>query len=159
MARRQDAARDAEGSSVADIVRRADPEGDRTVFVLTKVDLAEKLHLPAAKLQAILKGEKFNMQARAYFAVVTGQLVTHSRHSFTHRPYPLVCFCISLVCFFLSSYSPSSETLYLRCSLCLSTSACARLPRRGTISISYASVLIPVAEMRCDQTAPRQDLS
>lgn len=68
----QDASRDAEGSSVADIVRKADPEGDRTVFVLTKVDLAEKLHLPAAKLQAILKGEKFNMQARAYFAVITG---------------------------------------------------------------------------------------
>ena len=70
---RQDASRDAEGSSVADIVRKADPEGDRTVFVLTKVDLAEKLHLPAAKLQAILKGEKFNMQARAYFAVITGR--------------------------------------------------------------------------------------
>jgi len=68
----QDASRDAEGSSVADIVRQADPEGDRTVFVLTKVDLAEKLHIPAQKLQGILKGERFNMQARAYFAVVTG---------------------------------------------------------------------------------------
>eukprot|EP00043_Microstomoeca_roanoka_P015343 m.153701 g.153701 ORF g.153701 m.153701 type:complete len:1019 (+) comp16240_c11_seq1:115-3171(+) len=68
----QDASRDAESSSVADLVRAADPEGDRTVFVLTKVDLAEKLSISKDKLQATLRGERFNMHARAYFAVVTG---------------------------------------------------------------------------------------
>ncbi|EGD78795.1 hypothetical protein PTSG_01771 [Salpingoeca rosetta] len=68
----QDASRDAESSSVADLVREADPEGDRTVFVLTKVDLAEKLSISKQKLRATLNGERFNMHARAYFAVVTG---------------------------------------------------------------------------------------
>eukprot|EP00730_Choanoeca_flexa_P018456 TRINITY_DN8975_c0_g1_i3.p1 TRINITY_DN8975_c0_g1~~TRINITY_DN8975_c0_g1_i3.p1 ORF type:complete len:948 (+),score=268.23 TRINITY_DN8975_c0_g1_i3:156-2999(+) len=68
----QDASRDAEASSVADLVRKADPKGDRTVFVLTKVDLAEKLKIPATKLKSVLQGDRFNMQARAYFAVVTG---------------------------------------------------------------------------------------
>eukprot|EP00053_Salpingoeca_punica_P018575 m.182669 g.182669 ORF g.182669 m.182669 type:complete len:956 (-) comp17462_c0_seq2:449-3316(-) len=68
----QDSSRDPEGSSVADLVHRADPAGDRTIFVLTKVDLAEKLKLPGGKLKAILKGQKFNMKAKAYFAVVTG---------------------------------------------------------------------------------------
>eukprot|EP00051_Salpingoeca_urceolata_P031731 m.12712 g.12712 ORF g.12712 m.12712 type:complete len:998 (-) comp4343_c0_seq1:112-3105(-) len=68
----QDASRDPEGSNVADLVREADPQGDRTIFVLTKVDLAEQLKLPSQKLKAILKGQKFNMKARSYFAVVTG---------------------------------------------------------------------------------------
>lgn len=68
----QDATRDAEGSSVADIVRDADPNGQRTVFVLTKVDLAEQLRIPADKMRGILKGKRFNMKAKAYFAVVTG---------------------------------------------------------------------------------------
>eukprot|EP00045_Choanoeca_perplexa_P013108 m.146441 g.146441 ORF g.146441 m.146441 type:complete len:950 (-) comp16240_c0_seq2:591-3440(-) len=68
----QDASRDAEASSVADLVRQADPEGDRTVFVLTKVDLAEKLKISSAKLKSVLQGDRFNMHARAYFAVVTG---------------------------------------------------------------------------------------
>ena len=68
----QDASRDAEASSVADVVRDADPEGDRTVFVLTKVDLAEKLAISQEKLRSTLSGERFNLHARAYFAVVTG---------------------------------------------------------------------------------------
>eukprot|EP00055_Hartaetosiga_balthica_P016779 m.107749 g.107749 ORF g.107749 m.107749 type:complete len:963 (+) comp9180_c0_seq1:308-3196(+) len=68
----QDASRDAEASSVADLVRTADPEGDRTVFVLTKVDLAEKLGIPHDKLVSTLEGRRFNMHARSYFAVVTG---------------------------------------------------------------------------------------
>jgi optic atrophy protein 1 len=68
----QDASRDAEGSGVADVVRAADPQGTRTIFVLTKVDLAEKMELPARKLEQILKGQRFNMKARNYFAVVTG---------------------------------------------------------------------------------------
>eukprot|EP00039_Didymoeca_costata_P013101 m.194567 g.194567 ORF g.194567 m.194567 type:complete len:902 (+) comp15676_c0_seq2:91-2796(+) len=68
----QDASRDAEGSSIADVVRSADPTGQRTVFVLTKVDMAEKLERPLKQLNQILNGQKFNMKARNYFAVVTG---------------------------------------------------------------------------------------
>lgn len=68
----QDASRDAEGSSVADIVHEADPSGARTIFVLTKVDLAEQLKFSPAKMKSILKGQRFNMKAKAYFAVVTG---------------------------------------------------------------------------------------
>lgn len=68
----QDAMRDAEGSSVADVVHAADPSGARTVFVLTKVDLAEQLHMPSSKVQSILRGERFNVKAKSYFAVVTG---------------------------------------------------------------------------------------
>jgi optic atrophy protein 1 len=68
----QDATRDAEGSSVADVVRKADPNGKRTMFVLTKVDMAERLDTSAKKLERILKGQRFNMKARNYFAVVTG---------------------------------------------------------------------------------------
>jgi hypothetical protein len=36
------------------------------------VDLAEKMQRPAKKLEQILKGQVYNMQARNYFAVVTG---------------------------------------------------------------------------------------
>eukprot|EP00048_Salpingoeca_helianthica_P011798 m.170518 g.170518 ORF g.170518 m.170518 type:complete len:898 (+) comp15276_c5_seq1:542-3235(+) len=68
----QDATRDAEGSSVADVVHEADPTGQRTVFVLTKVDLAEQLRLPSAKVRSILRGQRFNVKAKSYFAVVTG---------------------------------------------------------------------------------------
>lgn len=68
----QDATRDAEGSGVADVVRQADPKGKRTVFVLTKVDVAEKMEASSKKLERILKGQRFNMKARNYFAVVTG---------------------------------------------------------------------------------------
>lgn len=68
----QDATRDAEGSGFADIVREIDPKGNRTIFVLTKVDLAEKLNKPTQRLQKILRGQVFDMKASNYFAVVTG---------------------------------------------------------------------------------------
>eukprot|EP00041_Stephanoeca_diplocostata_P002705 m.29306 g.29306 ORF g.29306 m.29306 type:complete len:925 (-) comp13698_c0_seq6:3131-5905(-) len=68
----QDATRDAEGSSIADVVRSVDPDGKRTLFVLTKVDLAEKMKKSSHQLQRILKGQVFNMNARNYFAVVAG---------------------------------------------------------------------------------------
>eukprot|EP00040_Diaphanoeca_grandis_P023940 m.130923 g.130923 ORF g.130923 m.130923 type:complete len:950 (+) comp29511_c0_seq2:200-3049(+) len=68
----QDATRDAEGSGFADFVREVDPTGARTIFVMTKVDLAEQMKKPAERLERILKGQVFNMSARNYFAVVTG---------------------------------------------------------------------------------------
>ena len=68
----QDASRDAETSSVADIVRSVDPKGRRTMFVLTKVDLAETMDKSSKQLEKILKGQKYNMKAKNYFAVVTG---------------------------------------------------------------------------------------
>eukprot|EP00127_Corallochytrium_limacisporum_P003343 Clim_evm32s148 gene=Clim_evmTU32s148 len=63
---------DAERSNIADLVTEADPDGKRTIAVVTKIDVAEMNGISEQRLEKLVTGKLFNMNALMYFAVIAG---------------------------------------------------------------------------------------
>uniref|UniRef100_A0A1I8JAA9 Dynamin-like GTPase OPA1, mitochondrial n=1 Tax=Macrostomum lignano TaxID=282301 RepID=A0A1I8JAA9_9PLAT len=67
-----DACVDPERSNAFDLVAKHDPAGRRTIFVLTKMDLAERDKVSPDRVAKLLAGRLLPLKALGYFAVVTG---------------------------------------------------------------------------------------
>ena len=73
------------GSSVADLISHADPAGERTIFVLTKIDVAERMNKPLSQVRLMYVGRKlrvFPLDPPGLAARVCSTLPLHSRTRF-----------------------------------------------------------------------------
>ena len=66
---------DAERSNVTDLVSTMDPGGKRTIFVLTKVDLAEKNLANPDRIRKILAGKLVRFAETNYYSIIINHII------------------------------------------------------------------------------------